>query len=501
MVRKSTNEMNEISDNTIYPSCISTWGTLGVRIKDFPMTTICSNTNNGASTVAYLFHGQNLGTVFSGNHTYGGWQHSLWITGDNDPLIGQQIHYGNEWGPAIVAYNGSNFFVRPFLEHDNPDPDIVDMSKFEIHTPQSVWNGSQYTFFSPFHPATQEIYPDFNDEFFLQTSGTPIVNCLTQLQAPDEVDLLIANGGFAARIVNEGSVFDAKRFLYKKLMENPGYQTADPAFAAFLSAEQNTSVGKFYQLEKAIDDAHRLSAGDKAVLGNLKVQRESIDQSMAQQGATQSQLLGYIAQRESLDSAAYFIVYQHEAGMTTALNNAMSIWQSISPQNLFEQYRKDVLGIYLSAQTQQGGLLTEVQVEGLQDIAKLCSEVGGSAVYLAQGFLPECDRAEIMELIEQCHEVPEAEPRDNTDARHILISEDAQVQVSPNPAQDWINIVSVRQMEGRAEVYALTGQMVAAKNITFGDNPIRFDLNSGVYILKVTYDNGDMSSHKIVINK
>ena len=40
-----------------------------------------------------------------------------------------------------------------------------------------------------------------------------------------------------------------------------------------------------------------------------------------------------------------------------------------------------------------------------------------------------------------------------------------------------------------------------AKNITFGDNPIRFDLNSGVYILKVTYDNGDMSSHKIVINK
>lgn len=168
---------------------------------------------------------------------------------------------------------------------------------------------------------------------------------------------------------------------------------------------------------------------------------------------------------------------------------------------MYEQYRKDVLGVYLTAQTQQGGLLTEGQVEDLQDIAKLCSEAGGSAVYLAQGFLPECDRAAIMDIIEQCHELPEAEPRENADARHILISEDAQVQVSPNPTHDWVNIISVRQMEGRVEVYALTGRLVAARIIAFGENPLRFDLPSGTYILRVIYENGDTLSHKLVIIK
>jgi hypothetical protein len=168
---------------------------------------------------------------------------------------------------------------------------------------------------------------------------------------------------------------------------------------------------------------------------------------------------------------------------------------------VFEQYRKDVLGIYLTAQTQQGGILTKRQVGDLQEIAKLCPEAGGSAVYLAQGFLPECSRAAIMDVIERCHEGPEAEPREDTNARHILIGEDARAQVSPNPAKDWVNITSVRQMEGRAEVYTLTGQLVASGTIAFGDNPIRFDLNSGIYALRIIYENGDIASHKLVINK
>jgi len=343
--------------------------------------------------------------------------------------------------------------------------------------------------------------PDLNDEFFRQLNGTPTVSCLAQLQSPDEVDLLIANGGLAGRISNVGSVFDAKRYLYCKLQNNPSYQSVHPSFGTFLSAEQNTSVGKFYQLEKAIDDAHKLSSTDKTALGNAKAQRDALVESMGQQGMSQAQLLAKITELSGVDEDAQKVLAQQEANKSGLLNNAMTIWQSITPQNVFERYRKDVLGIYLASQTQQGGLLTEGQVEDLQDIAILCSEAGGSAVYLAQGFLPECDRSEIMSLIELCHEMPEAKPRENTDARHILISEDAQAQVSPNPAKDWVNIVSVRQMEGRAEVYALTGQLVASRNLAFGDNPIRFDLNSGLYVLRVVYENGDISSHKLVINK
>ena len=56
-------------------------------------------------------------------------------------------------------------------------------------------------------------------------------------------------------------------------------------------------------------------------------------------------------------------------------------------------------------------------------------------------------------------------------------------------------------MEGRAEIYTLTGQLVAARTIAFGDNPVRLDLSSGVYVLRVVYGNGEISSHKLVINK
>lgn len=50
--RGSTNGgVNDISDNTMDPS--SDFG-LGMFIQDFPQTTICSNTNNGASNVGYL---------------------------------------------------------------------------------------------------------------------------------------------------------------------------------------------------------------------------------------------------------------------------------------------------------------------------------------------------------------------------------------------------------------------------------------------------------------
>jgi hypothetical protein len=135
---------NDISDNTIDPS--SDFG-IGMFIQDFLQTTICSNTNNGASNVGYLLRGQNQGMTFSGNDTRGCFQHAFWITGDQ-PVIGQQIHNGNEWYPAIVFNNGFNYYVRPRLEHMDPDPFVVLMSKFFVHTPQSIWNGSQYTYTS-----------------------------------------------------------------------------------------------------------------------------------------------------------------------------------------------------------------------------------------------------------------------------------------------------------------------------------------------------------------
>lgn len=492
-----------ILDNTLNPG--DNFGT-GMEFLDVPNSNICSNTNNGASNVGYLFMGQNLGTVFSGNQTYGCWQHTFWITG-NQPVIGQQPHNGNEWGPAVVFNpNGpsgpGNYFERPLLQHNDQDPDIVDMSKFTIHTPQSVWDGNQYTFFSPFHPATDEVNPDFNDEFFFpDLEGTPSINCLTQLQAPDEVDLLIANGGFAGRIDNAGSVFDAKRYLYHKLLENPAYQGLSTSFGSFLTDEQSTSIGKFYLLEKALNDAQKLNISDKTVLETSKTQRDAVVEAMNQQGMSQSQLLAKISELAGLGEDVQEIVTQKETSGAVLFSNAMSIWQSIVPQNIFEQYRKDVMGIYLTAHIQQGGLLTEEQVKDLQNIARLCPEEGGAAVYLAQSLLPECYRAEIQTLIDECRKTPEADQREKTGARHILISEDAQAHISPNPARDWVNVVSVRQMAGRAEIFSLTGQLMGSQIISFGDNPFRVDLHSGVYVLKVTYENGDIASYKLLINR
>lgn len=492
---------NEITSNTIDPS---NFAGNGVWIRDFPRTTICSNTNNAASFTAYIFIGQNPSTVFTNNTTYGTWNRAVSIASGS--IIGQQTRTGNKWYPATIytdygPVGPGYYYIQPVLQNYNSSPTSILMSKFFVQTPQSIWTNSQYTFFSEFHPATHQIIPDANDEFVDEESGPLNINCAAQLSAPDWVDLSVANGSFAMNIQNQGAIFDTKRFLYKKLQENVAYQSVHPAFATFLSTEQSTSVGKFYQLEKTIDDAHRLSANNKTTLDNLKIQRSTLNQFLGQQGITQSQSLGYITQKKSLDGTAYAILSQHDANKVTALSSALSLWQTINPQNVFEQYRKDVLGIYLTSQTQQGGQLTTVQVQALQNIAKLCSEEGGSAVYLAQGFLPACDLTAIASFIEQCGAMPEVENREELQSNQILISEEAKAQLSPNPAQDWINITSVRQMAGQVEIYSLTGQLMATRVITFGENPLQLDLNSGVYLVRVVYANGDKSSHKLVINK
>lgn len=104
--------------------------------------------------------------------------------------------------------------------------------------------------------------------------------------------------------------------------------------------------------------------------------------------------------------------------------------------------------------------------------------------------LPNMPHFDIIESSYDCDGVP---------TQDIVIKNET--SAFPNPAHDWVNIVSVRQMGGRAEVYTLTGQLVATTPVSFGDNPLRFDLSSGVYVLRVVFDNGDVSSHKLVISE
>jgi hypothetical protein len=162
----------------------------GFNFQNFWSPVICSNVNNGTSLIGYAFQGKNYSTILSGNTTFGGLQNGMTIFTGLDPaaLIGQQVNTGNKWLPIIEYIKGpfgpGFYFVRPSVGHGSTNSDFLEMSKFFVSTDQSVWNGNQYSFFSEYHPAVEEIVPDtppLEDAFFSKFGTSESSNCITQL--------------------------------------------------------------------------------------------------------------------------------------------------------------------------------------------------------------------------------------------------------------------------------------------------------------------------------
>ncbi|MDZ4706677.1 MAG: T9SS type A sorting domain-containing protein [Saprospiraceae bacterium] len=498
---------NEVTSNEHFQS--SDFGT-GLFVRDFQNLSVCSNTNHAASNVSYLFNGANNGMTFSGNVTFGGAQHSLWVAGD-DPVIDQQIHAGNEWFPGLRPAGGGLFFVdHPFLNHVGTDEAQMNLSKFFVHTQQSILNqNGQYDFFSEFHPA--DIVPDdfpLEDAFVEFETGTPNVACVVQLTGPvNESDKAIADGIYGNLISSPAIAWDGERHLYQKLMSNPGYESAYSGFSTFLQANANSNIGKFHQVRQKIYEAAALPSDLEAQLDGAKGEIEDLDgqinSALSDGSLTEAMLIQYFENRHSQSQEIDNAFGQYATFRSAKLAEAETLIQGINPANAHEGYRKTVYGVFIQAQLYQDGAYTTDQTDRLKEIAMRCSGEAGMVTYVAQGLLSDCERAEIQDFIDACDPELEVEPRSSKSygSENLGGTPEEGFFFYPNPGRGQLVLSNQKGMVGKAEVFTSTGQLLLTRPVSKGEGFMELGLSSGVYLLKVTFEDGEAVSDKLIINR
>lgn len=235
-------------------------------------TLYCQNDLQEANGLM-VFVGTSMGTQYIRNiHT--GSAVGLRI---QEGFIGEQgteggEHHGNEW------YDKWLNLIPTW--HTNCYPtQQADNSRFYIHTQQSQRNPPfppyGYAFFSEFHPA--DISPDQMDEWFKpDPTGLPsTASCLDHIVISTETDRAIAAGTIDLTGLSAAHGWTAKRYLYAKLMQNPGLQGNYIEFAPFLSAQSQTSVGQLYAVEQKIAEGLIVSTNFDTQLSQIKASETS----------------------------------------------------------------------------------------------------------------------------------------------------------------------------------------------------------------------------------
>lgn len=354
------------------------------------------------------------------------------------------------------------------------------------------------------------------DDFFdIDPSGTPSDGCNDEFTGggTDELDKQIAQGTFAPPSDDPAMGWVLQRYLYHKFKGSPSLTYEHASFPAFMTGKENTTVGKFYDVHTAIENALKAAANVDApstqAISNINTLLESmadVDEAIEQQGLTETLkqqkkdlILQILGQHWAYDSLRTI----HETQVSVNLQAAYNLNQAIATTQAYETNEKTVNQLRLLSLMQQGGELTEGQVAALQTIAQQDPKQGGPAVHAALGMLQECAKpAPPYEYLAM------PDPRDLKYAQMVeersvapVFGEVSSISVSPNPASASF---SVRNPEGNAGTLTLLDISGRAwLQQSFSGQEVQVDLKagtpSGVYLLRFDMEDGTSAFKKLIV--
>jgi len=88
-------------------------------------------------------------------------------------------------------------------------------------------------------------------------------------------------------------------------------------------------------------------------------------------------------------------------------------------------------------------------------------------------------------------------------AAGIYTNSDVTISTYPNPVSSELHIESGIKGKATIELHSNNGQLVIQEGIEFTDAPLLFDVRnfkSGLYLLIIKYNSGEVVSEKIIIN-
>lgn len=469
-----------------------------IIVYGFQNVNYCSNNFSGFGGRPFEFNNVCTGTDIDGN-TITGTGYGLVIR--PNALIGEQSHKGNKWYDIIFP-GGSYGPVYHAWSEGNPL-----FNKFTVHTQQSTCNNDP-TCFNPYHP--QRIEPDMMDEFFdIDPSGTPSDGCNDEFTGggTDELDERIAQGEFAPPSDDPAMGWVLQHYLYHKFKGNPSLTSEHASFPAFMSGKENTTVGKFYDVHTAIENALKagtnVDAPSTQAISDINTLMESmidVDAAIEQQGLTE--MLKAQKQDLILQIHGRHWVYDslrtiHEAQVSLNLQTAYNLNQAITTTHAYETNERMVNHIRLLSLMQQGGELTDGQVATLQAIAQQDPKQGGPTVHTALGMLPTCFN------LKRQYETRDLEYELMTEERNANESSGLAtgITVSPNPARTSFSVHNPSGKSGTLTLFDISGKTWLQQALS--GQEIRVDLKvgtpPGVYLLRVDMEDGVYIFKKLIV--
>ncbi|MBV6443454.1 MAG: T9SS C-terminal target domain-containing protein [Haliscomenobacteraceae bacterium CHB4] len=396
--------------------------------------------------------------------------------------------------------------------------DMPDQDRFE-----NRWNGATYvtrgaeyeggappfkflydpsSTISDDRPST--VFPSGFTWFDEQTGSNPACgsgggNIITEGEREfiDSIALSAANAGN----------WDTRRLLLYKLMRYPELISTDPDAAGYLDDNEsaNTSAWRFAYAEHLFDQAYVLSTSLNTAFTNITTRFRALSDTLVlldiQQAQDTTTYDTTIAQQRynvfaALAAAADSLEQlRTQAGLNIQpeLDTALIYAQNLPDTSVYEENLKAIL--VTAIRYAQGDSLTESDFSVLRSIAAQCPATGGTSIQRAPLWL---DHEEAAAYIAK-------EWDDNCIAP--LVSDiktpsgvNRKVQVFPNPASNYIQMLFPDNTSGNWQITDLAGTVIREG---------RFDANTayvsttgvvgGLYLLNCRFASGEVTTEKISI--
>ncbi len=466
----------------------------------------CCNSIDDTSFGTY-FTGPNGGTDLFATH-YNDHNFALVI---NAPImmsaIGPQEHTVNRW-PGI--YPGSNLgaiFTGDFS--------LIPNSSFEVET-----------LGVPLSPEEDDIDPHPNTGivwFELEPGTSP--TCVTLCPPSDDdddggegfgtidsLDIRIATAQLTTTTAYDPTaIWMFERYLYSKLELFPNLMQSYPEMASFHSTKQNETVGRFHSVLAGI---RNLQNEPEPEIGQYESNNDTvnvrlwelieIDSSLVYASSSDSVTL--LAQRNTILTEIQTLKTENDSLWNLIESHRQTLIQQLIAQNntipvseIYETNEKTVNDIYLNTIAQFNQNFTAQQLTDLANISGQCAYLGGGAVLRARAMYQlTVDTTFNDEVL--CQLPP---PITNLDD---LEKSNSSFEVFPNPASDEIQIrfkdKSYHPVEAR--ITNLNGQTLAVHTLNSSSETYTISTKSllkGAYFLRISLENGDLLSDKILISR
>lgn len=381
----------------------------------------------------------------------------------------------------------------------------------------NTWEGN-YNDWGAFHDNTNPFFPDNRYYARMNTNEwPPSINYLTGWffgssvipecpfdpacilgELPPESPISEADVSIAQEAVSAlpGQIWQAEKYLYAKLKDNPGLLTGNSLMQTFVSDRKNTPLGQFYEIGKSLESLYAVSS---EVLLQLQTNESAIRQALDSLEVLDMALAfdppspqyddlvqrrldaGFeISQLTQQNKQLYDGLHDNRVSLA---ENLLQINASVAANEIHEINEQDYFEVYLNTLGKDNYEASPTQLATLESIAQQCPEEGGRAVYWAIGLYGHLT-GDLME-VQDC-------PVESRQAGQVITEDAAStslLMITPNPSGGEARLKYRLSGSGAGYITILdhTGREVARFELTGTTGELILpDFSPGIYLVRLT---------------